>query len=589
MGINPEFVVGSICSGIEAASVAAPDNWQFAFFSEIDPFPSAVLKKLYPNIPNLGDFRNIKADLYNHVNLLCGGPPCQSFSIAGKRGGLDDDRGNLTLDYVRLAHELSDRGSLRWGLYENVPGILSDKTNAFGCLLSGLIGGDAPLCPPVAEWGENKDDEGGGDGTYGWQSIRWPRQGMASGPRSRVAWRVFDAQYFGLAQRRERVFVVISFDPRCDPAKVLFEQKDGSGDIAPRERKREEIAGDLVPCPPEHDKEIEYPIAPKKVCGTISDGAHNGGGNNGQDAYSGRILPVVIDRAAFNQGKNAKYDPKIEHSETMPTLVARGPHAVAFDMRGRDGGADMEGPHDTASIRAASGGSSKSYIVEKTISFYSKGDGSDACEEIAPTIRAGGFDKSHANAGAPPAICFKPSHYTRDKDGAPSEIYPPLTADADKGYQEAIIAQPVQPMAFTQNSRDEVRLLGGDGQTAGALAAQEGMKQRTYVADPTYDITGFHYAIRRLTPEECEILMGFPVGYTRIDRTSPNTVLKLDDDMIAYAQRLGFDTDDDSVIREFMCPDGPRYKALGNSWPVPVVRWIFSRIEDQEAALRIAV
>ena len=113
---------GSVCSGIEAATAAwHPLGWTPAFFSEIEPFPRAVLAHHYPKVPLHGDFTTIGADEYGAIDLLVGGTPCQSFSIAGLRGGLDDDRGNLALEFLRLA----DRKHPRWLVWENVPGVLS--------------------------------------------------------------------------------------------------------------------------------------------------------------------------------------------------------------------------------------------------------------------------------------------------------------------------------------------------------------------------------------------------------------------------------------------------------------------------------
>lgn len=128
---------GSVCSGIEAASTAfGPLSWKAAWFSEIEKFPAAVLAHHYPDVPNLGDMTRIHEDEQltgTDVDVLCGGTPCQSFSIAGLRKGLEDARGNLSLVFCKLAHQLRRENKLRWIMWENVPGVLSDKGNAFGC------------------------------------------------------------------------------------------------------------------------------------------------------------------------------------------------------------------------------------------------------------------------------------------------------------------------------------------------------------------------------------------------------------------------------------------------------------------------
>ena len=203
---------GSVCSGIEAASVAFdPLGWSAAWFSEIEPFPSAVLAHHYPDVPNLGDMTAISRRLLSGEidapDVLCGGTPCQAFSVAGLRESLSDERGNLTLKFVEIADAIDHVRSRRGEppaivLWENVPGVLSTKDNAFGCFLAGLAGEDDPLEPP------------GG---------RWANAGCVYGPARAVAWRTLDAQYFGLAQRRRRVFVVASARDGFDPATVLFE------------------------------------------------------------------------------------------------------------------------------------------------------------------------------------------------------------------------------------------------------------------------------------------------------------------------------------------------------------------------------
>lgn len=187
-----------VCAGISAASVAwEPLGWEPIWYSEVEEFASAVLAHHHPKVPNLGDMRKIrKRILAREVeapDLLIGGIPCQPFSLSGNRAGLDDER-NLTQAYVELLDAIdavrsADGKESCWGLVENVPGIFSDDGNAFGCLLAGLVGLDAPLVPPGRDGG-------------------WTSAGVVDGPSRRAAWRVLDAQYYGLAQRRERVFVL---------------------------------------------------------------------------------------------------------------------------------------------------------------------------------------------------------------------------------------------------------------------------------------------------------------------------------------------------------------------------------------------
>ena len=190
---------GSVCSGIEAASVAwNPLGWEAAWFSEIEPFPSQVLAHHYPDVVNLGDMTKLPEMILNGEieapDILCGGTPCQAFSVAGNRQSLDDARGNLTLTFCEIADAI-DRVRIMWDekpsiiFWENVPGVLNTKDNAFGCFLAELAGEDMPLQP---------------------SGKRWTNAGVVLGSKRAIAWRVLDAQYFGLAQRRRRVFVVAS-------------------------------------------------------------------------------------------------------------------------------------------------------------------------------------------------------------------------------------------------------------------------------------------------------------------------------------------------------------------------------------------
>lgn len=211
--------VGSICSGIEAASVAwNPFDLSFKWFSEIATFPSKVLKERFPNIVNLGDMNNIPSALMNNEicapDLICGGTPCQAFSLAGGKNGLNDNRGNLTLKFVDII-EANDTMRRRLGLapcavfWENVEGVLTDKTNAFGCLVSSLAGLNKVL-----------------------NLKRWPTAGLLRGAKRNVAWRVLDAKYFGLPQQRRRLYVLAG-GKEFNPENILFEQHISEFDSYP--------------------------------------------------------------------------------------------------------------------------------------------------------------------------------------------------------------------------------------------------------------------------------------------------------------------------------------------------------------------
>lgn len=215
------MIFGSVCSGIEAASVAwLPLGWQCAWVSEIEAFPSQVLAYHYPDTPNHGDMTELPMKVAlgeaEAPDVLVGGTPCQSFSVAGLRGGLSDPRGQLTLTYVKLLNEIDIRRSIDGkqsaiAVWENVPAVLSSRDNAFGNFLAALAGEPEALEPPGS---------------------RWENFGYVCGPQRSIAWRVLDAQHFGLAQRRKRVFVVASAGAVC-PASVLFEFYGMRRDSAP--------------------------------------------------------------------------------------------------------------------------------------------------------------------------------------------------------------------------------------------------------------------------------------------------------------------------------------------------------------------
>ena len=254
----------SVCSGIEAASVAwEPLGWQPAAFSEVEKFPSAVLAHHWPDVPNLGDMTQYEQwKELGAIDLMVGGTPCQSFSVAGLRQGLRDPRGGLMLTYLEIARSFRPR----WLVWENVPGVLSSHGGRdFGAFLGAL-----------------------GALGYGW------------------AYRVLDAQWFGVAQRRRRVFVVANLGDGAAPAKVLFESESVRRNPAPSREAGEKTAATLVRGSKRsggigYDNQALFsqngdnfvrPSDYPETVGTLSDGAHNGGGLNGQDAYSGRIFAV---------------------------------------------------------------------------------------------------------------------------------------------------------------------------------------------------------------------------------------------------------------------------------------------------------
>lgn len=212
----------TVFSGIGAPEVAMP--WvEWLWHAEVEAFPSVVMAARHPQSVNLGDVTAAdfldRATSYGPLDLLVGGSPCQAFSVAGLRRSLADDRGNLTLRFVEIVHAIRPVVTI----WENVPGVLSTPDNAFGCFVGGLVGADDPI-----------------------EVEKWPSAGVVCGPLGRGAWRVLDAQYFGLAQRRKRVFLVFCFGDGPDPREILFEKPRMLGNPPSRGAEREKVAGSLA-------------------------------------------------------------------------------------------------------------------------------------------------------------------------------------------------------------------------------------------------------------------------------------------------------------------------------------------------------
>jgi DNA (cytosine-5)-methyltransferase 1 len=300
-----------VCSGIEAASVAwHPLGWEPLAFSEIEAFPRAVLAHHYPDVPCHGDFTVLKDQPWIvDADVLVGGTPCQAFSVAGLRNSLDDARGNLSLEFIRLADAIDaareaqgrDPSVIVW---ENVPGVLSVKDNAFGCLLAALAGDAAPYVPPRG---------------------KWTNAGVVDGPTRQVAWRVLDAQFFGLAQRRRRVFVVASARDGFDPAAVLLEFEGVRRDTPPRRETRQDPAADASSGADErrsHWDGVEHPHP------TLSQSFSTGAiGYSNQELFSQRRAGLVGEASTgyishcLNAGGMGRQD---YETETLVTHALRG-------------------------------------------------------------------------------------------------------------------------------------------------------------------------------------------------------------------------------------------------------------------------
>lgn len=461
---------GSVCSGIEAASVAwKPLGWATSFVSEIEAAPRAILQHRFPEVPLHGDFTTIREGEYGAIDLLVGGTPCQSFSVAGLRGGLADDRGNLALEYLRLAQRLRPR----WLVWENVPGVLSSNGGRdFGAILGGMV-------------------------ELGYE----------------FAYRVLDAQYvrvdgFGRAvpQRRRRVFVVGHLGDWRRPAAVLFERACLRGDPAPRREAGAGIADSL-----------EASLG--RRCGQPSCGSRDGhliagtlGANHGniraEQAWTGQLVAHSL----RGEGFDASEDGTGRGTPIVPVAFQAtgdgywrqgiGPLATSDDN-----GTNQVVAFDTTQITSAQNRNNPRLgdpchplaagAHAPAIAFSCKDHGADATDAgVTPTLRAMGHGESHANAGGQLAVAF---------DARQSDVlqYGPISGPLD--------------------------------------------------TDPGTIGIYHRWLVRRLLPVECERLQGFEDGHTLVP------------------------------WRGGLMPDGPRYKMLGNSMAVNVMRWIGRRIEAVDA------
>jgi DNA (cytosine-5)-methyltransferase 1 len=475
----------SVCSGIEAATVAWHHmGWKPVAFSEIEKFPSQVLQHHYPSVPNVGDMTKFEEWNLDSIDLLVGGTPCQSFSVAGLRKGLDDPRGNLMLTYGAIAKRFRPK----WLVWENVPGVLSSNGGRDFATFLGML----------AELG------------YGF------------------AYRVLDAQYFGVAQRRRRVFVVGCLGDWRAAAAVLFERDSLCGNPAPSREKRERTTAGSPTSP-------QYGGSNRDTADTVtSKWAKGSGGPAGNEcglfvaqpiAWDEELNPSINIAGTIVRGdQGGRHDgvaQPIDVPEVMSTLLS------STAGVSRPGNAATE--HETyipmayrKSKRAQSKDDDESWVedeITNTINLFDQGD-IRATQAILQPISiqdVRGIDKSQGGKGW--------------NDNGTSYT---LDTHATQG-----IAQPIPIDTMNHIGRKDNHSFGDFEPGAPSFTLTKGHSHAVAT----------QMAVRRLTPVECERLQGFPDGYTNIKEN---------------------------------CPDGPRYKALGNSMAVPVMRWIGERIQIAE-------
>ena len=527
-----------MCSGIEAASVAWHSlGWTPVGFSEIEPFPCAVLAHHFPKVTNYGDMSKFRdwSIRAGDIDLLVGGTPCQSFSVAGLRQGLKDPRGNLMLTFLAIAEHLKPK----WILWENVPGVLSSNGGRdFASFLGAL-----------------------GQLGYGF------------------AYRVLDAQWCrthghprAVPQRRRRVFVVGCLGDQRSAAKVLFESESLQRYSAKSKATRQGTAADVDEGVGSGSEVVKHnatfsssSFAQFTECDKISTLRAGGGdlGGGSESLIVGPICAVMAKQVSNYIVQANQLIPCWWDGENTASTLTKSNASGAQRMPDKDNFGAVLQPVPFVKTKRAQSTTDNETWVEGV---------------VAPTQNA--FDVGDVRATT--AILFEnhpnDSRVTGPHDVAPSCVSrygtgggnvplvipsvaiqgtvigrqdhngPQGSGCSDDGEMFTLNSTDVHAVAFQQNTRDEVRLMNGDGQIAGALAAESGMKQQNYLASTTMQV-------RRLTPTECERLQGFPDGWTAI----PWKKKSADD-----------------------CPDGPRYKALGNSMAVNCMEWIGERINAIE-------
>jgi len=534
---------GSVCSGIEAASAAwHPLGWEAAWFSEIEPFPCAVLAHHYPEVPNHGDMTKlpqlIRSGEVEAPDLFCGGTPCQAFSVAGLRRSLDDARGNLSLTFCEIADAI-DAVRRAGGkpasivFWENVPGVLSTADNAFGCFLSALAGCDTAIDPLAA--------------------TGWTNAGVVAGPQRTVAWRVLDAQFFGLAQRRRRVFVVASAREGFDPVEVLLEFDGVRRDSAPSREAGEGAAvcptlraggnstgGDRPPGTDVDTADSLQVVQPYTVGNTLTARMHKGINTTLDEGQT-----PVLAHSLRGEGFDASEDGTGRGTPLVPVHVpdVAGTMKACKDSGGWSNSADHAAAGYMVPVHAFDARQSDQGPMLVPVSFKEKMSMPSWGIDQAQTLQALNFE-----AVALAALPFDTTQITSKANVSnpkPGDPCHPLAA----GAHAPAVAFDILGTPATNGAKETDLHVALRARPPGASEAS------------TTTVAMSNMQVRRLTPVECERLQGFPDGYTAIPWRNKSAD---------------------------QCPDGPRYKALGNSWAVPVVRWIGERINAVTTARKSA-
>lgn len=551
----------SVCSGIEAVTVAwAPLGIEPVAYAEIEPYPSAVLARRCPDTPNLGDMT--KYDTWNipPIDILAGGTPCQSFSVAGKRGGLTDDRGNLCLVFCAIA----DKFDPAWVLWENVPGVLNTLDNSFGCFLGKLCGGSDALPPP--------------DGR------RFPPCGVVSGPARTVAWRVMDAQWHGVPQRRRRLYVLAGRGTgnwACADALLPF-RDSLPGYFTPRAKTRKTTSPRTGTGP----QSSHWNGGPHPTL----DARKSGIGLSDQELFAQRgaclvrdISPAVTAKWAWAKGSGApaanescnltiSLAPPLWESEKETTILPQGSRstdagrdaAICFGLyenqRAKMRHYEDSQPTFTCGGGKAGQGTNMVFLYENhaqdnrvagpllvspaCTAHWGTGGGNTPLVLRQPLCRATGPREDIPEA-AVRFCCPIDTRTLLRKDSSPSSG-PGLGEDGAPSH--TLTAQGHTPgVAYAIQGE----IADGRRQTQNGMGITEDISY-TLTASAVHSVSACG-CVRRLMPVECERLQGFPDNWTYVEK-KPGAG----------------------------CPDSPRYKAIGNSMAVPVIRWIGRQIQKNQ-------
>ncbi len=555
---------------------------------EIDQYARSVLSRHWPGVPVHDDIGTLRGDAFGPAEVVAWGSPCQDLSVAGLRRGLVGERSNLFIEGMRFIEEMQEASGGRYprfSVWENVPGALtSNGGRDFQAVLSAFMATEVPMP----------------------RSGKWANAGVVRGERRSVAWRVLDSQYFGLAQRRKRVFVVTDLDGQC-ASEILFEREGMSRHIDSRWEARPDVAAD----PRSGAQGGGRLLAETGVVQALTQGLGSGG-PDAQHAQAGWLVPVGFNWQNWTNDGLAIREDGVGPLDTSQTK------AVAFQPRWATRGEG--GPPDDEKVGAltatGTGGPmsvdsaphiAMSFEAERDASFgvVTKGNGEaflTSERHMSLTIGGGQAGQGYP-AVAHPVHNLTPGETERRRVYDAAGLAPTLSAEEGRGHGTPTVAHPIQggreitkeqnglglggendpaytldtlgaqAVAFAENSRAELRLENGDGQVAGSLSTGGGKPGQGHAAvafalrgrddgampevsgeatsalrstpgGSTRDYVATHYVVRRLSPVECERLQGFPDGHT------------------------AFGVDGEAIT------DTQRYRMMGNAVSVPVARWI---------------